>query len=177
MSRKTVFPNIDGSISVGGKTALSSVSLIRPNDTTAYDAKDAIANSAAGAAVLLFVNVAIKNGGSGYITKVRLFTSQSTNVAIYRLQLYTSTPTSINDNAPFTLLIANQAKRVGFIDAGPANTEGTGSDSANAMNADVRMPFVCAAADTKLYGILETLTAFTPAALQTFFIELTVEQN
>jgi len=177
MSRKTVFPNPDGSISVGGKTAVSSVSFIRPNNVTAYDAKDAVANNATGAEVLLFVNAAAKNGGSGYITKVRLFTSQSTNVAIYRLQLYSSAPTAVNDNAAFTLLIGNQAKRVGFIDVGPANTEGTGSDSANAMNADVRMPFVCAAADTKLYGILETLTAFTPAALQTFFIELTVEQN
>jgi len=177
MSRNTVFPNIDGSIPVGGKTVLSSASFIRPNNTTAYDAKDAVANNAAGAALLIFTNVAVKNGGSGYITKLRLFTSQSTNVAQYRLQLYSAAPTSVNDNAAFTLLIANQEKRVGFIDVGPANTEGTGSDSANALNTDIRLPFVCAAADRKLYGILETLTAFTPAALQTFFIELTVEQN
>ena len=159
---------------IGGRKKVVTLDFTRPADTTAYAAKDAIAVSTSSPTVFSF-NIARIAAGAGTITKVRLWTDQSTNVAQYRLHFYSVTPTAINDNAAFTILWANRAKRVGFADIGPLSTEGTGSDSANGQNTDVRVPFVCAAASTTLYALVETLTAFTPASEQKFFIAVTAE--
>lgn len=162
---------------VGGNTVAVSVEFSRPADTTAYAARDAVANSTSSPTVLTFSNIARVNAGSGYITKARLMTDQSTNTARFRLHLYRTAPTAINDNAAWTLLWANRANRIGFIDFSALQTEGTGSDAANALNTDIRLAFVCATASRALYGMLETLDAFTPASGQQFMIELSAEAN
>ena len=166
---------------VGGNTAIVQVAFTRPADQTAYAAKDAVSNSTSAPVALSFTAARVSSG-SGYITKVRLITDQSTNVAQFRLHLFNVTPTPINDNSPYTLLWANRGSRVGFIDVGPLQTEGTGSDSANGMNIDVRLAFACAVGDTNLYCLVETLTAFTPSlgleqSGQNFLIEFGIEQN
>jgi len=159
----------------GPGVAIVTASFTRPADANIYAANDVVGNTGA-PAVLTFANACRVAGGSGYITKMRLFTSQSTNVALYRLQLYTTAPAAIADNAPFTLLLANQATRASYIDIGPASTEGVGSDAANGLNADVRLAFKCAAASTSLFGILETKIIFTPDNAQTYFLALAVDQ-
>ena len=166
---------------VGGNTAIVQVAFTRPADQTAYAAKDAVSNSTSAPVALSFTAARVSSG-SGYITKVRLITDQSTNVAQFRLHLFNVTPTPINDNSPYTLLWATRGSRVGFIDVGPLQTEGTGSDSANGMNIDVRLAFACAVGDTNLYCLVETLTAFTPSlgleqSGQNFLIEFGIEQN
>ncbi len=162
---------------VGGNTAVVSASFTRPADTTAYAAKDAVSNSTSAPTVLTFTNLARINAGSGYITKARLMTDQAANVARFRLHLYHTAPTAINDNAQHAMLWANRANRIGFIDFEAMQTEGTGSDTANALNSTIRLAFVCAAASRTLYGLLETRDAFTPANAQNFFIELMSENN
>lgn len=162
---------------VASNSVLSSATVTRPTNTDAYAAKDVI--STAVGAVIEFTGMARANGGTGTIVKARLMTSQSTNTAQYRLHLFHTQPTAIADNAQYAMLIANQANRVGMIDFPAAATEGTGSDVAATMrpSSDGSYPppnlwYKCAANDTKLYGILETIGAFTPASGQTFFIEL-----
>lgn len=162
---------------VGGNTSAVSVSFTRPADTTAYAAKDAVSNSTSAPTVLTFTNLARVSAGSGYITKARLMTDQAANVARFRLHLYHTAPTAINDNAQHAMLWANRANRIGFIDFEAMQTEGTGSDTANALNSTIRLAFVCAAASRTLYGLLETRDAFTPANAQNFFIELMSENN
>lgn len=162
---------------VGGRTVVASASFTRPADTTAYTAKDTVSNSTSVPTVLTFSNLARIAGGSGYITKARLLTNQSTNTARFRLHLYHTAPTAINDNSPFTLLWANRAIRVGYIDFDAATTEGTGSDSASALNSVIRLAFSCTSASRTLYGALEAIDAFTPASGQEFFAELTAELN
>jgi hypothetical protein len=162
---------------VGGNTAVVQAEFTRPADTTAYTAKDAVANSTSAPMVLTFANLARVTGGSGYITKARLMTNQSTNATRFRLHLYHTAPTAINDNAAWTLLWANRANRVGFIDFDSLQTEGSGSDAANALNSTVRLAFKCAVGSRALYGLLETLGAFTPASGQVFFLELSAENN
>lgn len=162
---------------VGGNTAAVSVSFTRPADTTAYAAKDAVSNSTSAPTVLTFSNLARVNAGSGYITKARVMTDQAANVARFRLHLYHTAPTAINDNAQHTILWANRANRIGFIDFDAMQTEGTGSDAANALNSTIRLAFVCAAASRTIYGLLETRDAFTPANGQNFLIEITSENN
>ena len=165
------------STQVGGHTVVSQAEFTRPENTTAYDALDTVCNSTGSPAVLTFANVARAAAGSGYITSGRIMTSQTTCTARFRLHLFNVTPTPIADNAPYTMLYANRASRIGVLDFGACRTEGAGSTAANQQNIIDRMPFVCAAASTTLYGILETLDAFTPASAQTFFVGLGVEQN
>jgi hypothetical protein len=160
-----------------GNTAMVAVTLARPADTTAYAALDAIANSTSAPVVLTFANLARVNAGSGYIVKARLMTDQAANTARFRLHLYHTAPTAINDNAAFTELWANRANRIGYIDFDACTTEGAGSNAAGALNATARLAFVCAAASTTLYGLLEARDAFTPASAQNFFVELTAERN
>lgn len=162
---------------VAGRLVTSAVSLTRPADTTAYAAKDAVSNSTSAPSVLTFAGAGRVNAGTGYITALRMMTDQSANVAQFRLHLYAIAPTAINDNAAQTLLYANRDKRVGYIDIGPLATEGSGSDAASGLNADLRLPFKCDTADTNLYGLLETLSVFTPASAQSFYLSLVVDQN
>lgn len=161
---------------VGGHGAIRAATLTRPADTTAYAAKDAISNSTSAPTYLTFANLARVSGGSGYIVKAQLMTNQSTNVAQYRLHLFNTAPTAINDNSPYTLLWANRASRVGYIDFGAAATEGSGSDAANSQNDTARLHFVTSGS-ASLFGILETLSAFTPASDQVFYIALSAEQD
>lgn len=162
---------------VGGKMASVAVTLTRPSNTDAYTAKDAVTDSTSAPTNLTFTNLARVNAGGGYIVKARLMTNQSTNTARFRLHLYPTAPTAINDNAAYTLLWANRANRIGYIDFAACQTEGSGSDAANSQNDTVRMPFVCASTSRHLYGLLETLDAFTPASGQIIYIELTSDQN
>lgn len=168
---------VDSSVlPVGGNNTVIAATFTRPGDTTAYAAKDVVSNSTSAPTLLSWV-VGRINAGSGYIVKARLMTDLSTDVKRYRLHLYHTVPTAINDNAQFTELYANASKRIGYIDFDALATEGTGSTAASALNKDIRLFFKCAAASQKLYGILETLDAGTPGNAQNYFIELSTENN
>lgn len=108
---------------VGGNMGKAAATLTRPADTTAYTAKDAVADSTSAPTVLTFSNLARVNAGSGYIVKARLMTNQSTNTARFRLHLFDTSPTAINDNAAYTLLWANRATRIGYIDLTACQTD------------------------------------------------------
>lgn len=162
---------------VSGYTELIQASFTRPANTTDYAAKDAVSDSESSPTVLTFTNAVRANGVSGYITKARLVTDQSTCTAQFRLHLFNVAPTAINDNAAFTLLWANRASRIGVVDLPNCTTEGTGSDAANAQNTTIRLAFDTAAASRNLYGLLEVMGAFTPASGQNFLIEVGVEGN
>ena len=158
----------------GQSLTRTKVERTRPADTTAYAAKDVVADSTATPTVITFPAIVKRNGSEGYIVAARLMTDQSTNTARYRLHLYATAPTPIADNAPFAMLYANRENRIGFIDFSAMQTEGTGSTAALALNTEVRLAFR-AGATTAIYGVLETLDAFTPASGQKFYIELTAD--
>jgi hypothetical protein len=167
---------IKGSVTqVAANARLSSigVSFTRPADTTAYTASDTISNSTSSPSLLTFTT---NTPTQGYITRVRLM---SNNVAmtgvLFRLHLYNLVPTAINDNSPFTLLYTNASKKIGVIDLPSTVTEGTGSDSIRTQNITDRIPFINTG--SIIYGILETLTAFTPTSAQQFYVELTLDMN
>lgn len=164
-------------VETAGRTLTVTASFTRPSDTTAYAAKDTVSNSTS-ATTLMTLTIGSVDGGTGYITKARLTTDQSTNTAQFRLHLYrVSTATVGNDNAANTLMWTDRTERVGYIDFAPMATEGTGSDCAQSLNADLRLAFTCGASDSNLYGVLETITAWTPASGQNFHVALTAEQN
>lgn len=163
--------------SVGGNQVISTATYTLPAGANSYAANDVIANSTSAPVVLTFLDVFRTNGGSGYITKVRCLTDLSTMTARLRLHLYSTAPTAINDNSPFTLLYANADKRIGTIDLAAMATEGTGSNAAYATNNTIRLAAVASANDKNIYAIVETLDDFTSGATQHLFFEVTLEQN
>lgn len=158
---------------VGGQKLAVQVTKTRPADTTAYAANDVVGD----ATVWTFATLARISAGSGYVVKARLITDNNAVTARFRLHLFASSVVAIADNSPYTALWAQRADRLGYIDFAAMNTEGTGSTSASSLNATVRLPYVCGANLRTIYGILETLDAFTPTSAQNFFIELTSEND
>jgi hypothetical protein len=173
-SLRVVLPS-DQYVSVVGNQATVGVEFTRPADTTAYTTKDVVSDSTSSPSVISFA-AARAAAGNGYITKAKLTTDQKTNTATYRLWLYSSTPTAINDNSPYTLLYADNAIRLGFIDFTALATEDpTNSTGATSLYVGVPLAYKCAA--TTVFGILETRADFTPASGQKFYVELTFDQN
>ncbi len=169
---------------VGGTTQIVSDEFARPADTTAYTAGDAVSatTSNSGTTPLRGLAVARVNGGTGYITKIRLWTDLKTCVARIRVHFYTvAAPATavVGDNVPMTLAWANRAQRVGSVDllAMATETDSTNSTAAHTLDASTRLAYQCAAADNNIYYRLETLDAFTPANAQNFFLELSGENN
>lgn len=162
----------------GGLVQSAAVTLTRPADMTAYAAKDAVSNSTSAPALNTVSNIAGTNG-SGYLVKVRAFTSQPACTARLRLHIYhTNTAlAAVADNAQQVVLLANFAKKVGIVDLPAFQPGGTGSDAAHALVADLRLPFKCASGSRNLFFMVETLDAFTPASGQTFHFEFTADNN
>lgn len=162
---------------ITGYTPAVSTTLTRPGDTTAYAINDSVNSSTSSPTALTFTSAVRTATGTGYITKARLVTSQSTCVAAFRLWLFSaSTMTKTNDNTLFNVVYADNAIRLGYLDFPACATEtGASVDCAFAMLDNIR--YAVTGSGSALYGLLETKTAFTPANAQTFFIELTVDQN
>jgi hypothetical protein len=168
---------VSGTVTAAGFGVITTASFTRPSDTTAYAAQDIVCNSTSAPVVLTFSGAGRANGGSGIILAARhLKSSTTTTGATYRLHLYKVAPTAINDNAPFTLLYANRANRIGFIDFSHA-AAGTGSDATNALTTFANLPFVCDSAASALYGLLVVTSAYTPTSGEQHFIELSIAQN
>jgi len=133
--------------------------ITRPNDTTAYTALDVISTQAG--AVLTFDNIGPANGVA-LITaaKIRLdVAAVPSGMGVMRLHLYNSSPTAIADNAAFNLPSADRAKYIGSIDIGTPVDLG---DTIWAQNNDVRNQVILTG--DSVYGILQTVSAYTPTA-------------
>jgi hypothetical protein len=155
------------------------VELTRPADTTAYAALDAISDStSAPTVVYTFTNLSRANGKGGYIVKAQIATDQKTCTARFRLHLFDTAPTAINDNSSYLSLYANKAIRLGTIDfAATATEDPTNSTQAIAQSVDIRLKYLPTGSSRTIYGLLETLDAFTPASGQKFYIKLSVDNN
>lgn len=162
----------------GGELVTVSAEFTRPGDATQYTALDVVTDAVGSPNYLTFANVTEAFGGSGYLTKALAMTDLKTATARFRLHLFHTPPSAIADNSPYLLLYANRAKRVGYIDLPAFATEdSSNSTAAYASVLDLRLPFVCAAASHDLYGVVESLSTWTPANAQKFYFELTVDRN
>lgn len=171
--------DIGNPIPILSSSARVGVEITRPNDTTAYAAKDVISTSNTSGTLITFTNLSRANGSSGVIVRARLMTTQATNVSQYRLHLFHTAPTPINDNSPYLVQYTNANNRIGMIDFAAMTTEDASSNAAMTMrpSSDGAYPspnlwFSTDPLDRNVYGMLETLSAFTPAANQKFYIEL-----
>lgn len=127
-------------------------------------------------------DVARVAGGYGYITGAILVNETENQAIQYRLLLFNATPTGeLRDNAANTNPIkADRSKFLGEI-AFPSSiargaTVATYTEATPSTVGGLPLPFKCAAADTKIYGVLVTDTAYTQTATDDIEIALEVEQ-
>jgi hypothetical protein len=153
----------------GAVLARVGAELIRPSNTTAYDAGDAVG-------ALTELPGCGSANGDGWVVGALLVTDKKSVTPRFRVHLYNaSSPTLAADNAPFKQLYADAAKRVGSFDL-PAMTtpaDSTNSDLSRAQDDGLlEHAFVCGELSTSLWFALECLDALTPAASQKFTLTL-----
>lgn len=161
-----------GTVPVGGHTFDVGATLTRPSNTTAYAANDAILANAGGP--MEFLNVARTAGAGVTIHGALLFTNNVLLTATtYRLWLFRGTPTPAHiaaDNAAFTLDFDDRDSLIGYFDF---LTGGTGGDFVWRMGTWMtEQPQPVKPTATSLFGLLQTLDAFTPLSAQSWRIYL-----
>lgn len=146
----------------------------RPADTTQYAAADAVGTASTN--VLTFNKVGAYTGAGARITGFRLLRSDGADItgATFRLHLYKVAPTGIADNTTNTVLYANRANYLGYLDTGTPVQSGSGSAAISAVNISPGLMVVTGASGA-IFGALEVLGTYTPASAETFSIGLTVE--
>ncbi len=171
--------------SVGGNTAANGSFTVTVLSSSTFSLDGSVGNGAytSGGVIwklLKFANLLRVAAGGGYLVKASALTDLKTCTARIRLHLYHTQPDPIADNSPFLLLYANESKRIGYVDFPAMATEdATNSTGAGALvtpntsGGNLPMSVIAAAASRTIYGIPETLDAFTPASGQklTFRVE------
>ena len=180
VSNVEISNDVGNPIPVNGVLVTVSTEITRPTDTTAYTANDIVSNATSGNALITLSSVVRANGGSGYITGIRLSTNKKSITPRFRVHFFNaSDPTFVGDNVPHKELYADAGKRLGYYDLPAMATaaDSTNSDMSRAIDLAVRFTFVAAAATTNIYALLETLDAFTPNSGQKFNLTVTVDRN
>lgn len=146
--------------------------ITRPSNATAFAVGDVVGTNPASILTLTPVqDNAVILGQSYWIKSIRLATNNTTVTnGTFKLYFYNSAPTAIADNSPFTLLQADNSKRIGYFQLNTLAIEGAGGDSAEAYNTDVNLPIKLT--ENNLKAVLVAEGAYTPAAGQIFFIEV-----
>jgi hypothetical protein len=157
--------------SANAQSGGGSVTITRPNDTSAYAANDVIGSATGSTAAVQFTDMSNALGTRIMITSAR-FTINDTAVisgeTSYRLYLYTVTPPSaLGDNAAFDLPAGDRASFLGYIDLGtPVDLGSTLYVEGNILNKEVNIP------GRGIFGYLVTNGGYTPTANRVYVIEL-----
>lgn len=155
-------------------TAAPSATITRPSDTTTYAAGDEVSNSTSAPTIQSFT-VGARLGGSGTIKGVQMVSSAVPTLAgSFELWLFNATNTPQNDNAAFGPSDAEALTVVAVI---PLSYSYDTANNRFYTTQDIARPFVCAAADTKLYGRVVVRNAYVPASAETLAITLYVDQD
>lgn len=167
----------DTKVVTGPAHFMAQDSVVRPDNTTAYAAGDAISDNAttptsAGAFAL---ECARRPGGSGVISEVILLKDDDdvTN-ADFDLLLFHTLPAFAGweDNAPLAITAEEMKDLVAAYTFAAASWVDVNTANVQVATLDHERPFVCAPSDTNLYGILVAGGAYTPAAEEEFTITI-----
>lgn len=162
----------DAQIAGSSIGASVSASQTRPNDTTAYAAGDVVGTNPA--TNLVFNNVLPNAGGVFVVLGARIridVAAIPAGMSGFRVHLYNAAPTAIVDNAPYNLPSGDRAKYLGFITVSSIRDLG---DTLWVQDDNLNVTGKLAAGSTSLWGILETIGAFTPTALAVKTITLNI---
>ena len=166
---------------VSGNLVSVSTSITRPADVNAYAAGDVVADATSNPTVTVFAGCARSVGEAGHLVQVILVDSanQATK-GLYELWLFSATYGQDADNAVFTPTDAECATLQAII---PLNTSYVGDATAGAVgnavytSGSIDIPFVCAAAQTSLWGALVVRNAYTPVSAEVFTMTLVLDQE
>jgi len=148
-----------------------STTLTRGNYTDAYTALDVVSNSTTVPTCLTFTNVGTDNDvlcvlGARMLVAVNAVPSGCTG---FRLHLYNASPTAIADNAAYNLPAGDTGKYQGYIDfPAPIDLGDNIWAQGDSVNITIKL------SGTSLYGILQTIGAYTPSASVVKTISLVV---
>jgi len=163
---------------VGGNLLMIATEFTRPNDSTPYTANDVVSNDATTTTMQALAAAARVAGLGGYVVGIRVATDKKSITPRMRVHFFNTTGATLaGDNLAWKDVYADSAKRVGYVDLPAMITaaDATNSDNSRALDLTVRMPYTCVA--TSLYFVLETLDAFTPAALEKFTVTVFCDRN
>lgn len=158
-----------------GYFTTTKAAFLRPNDATAYTSGDTIGDDAASANYLVFPGV----GRNGSVHNGILIYGK-TATAAFDLLLFDAVPVGGMDNAALALtnlLVANLIGVLRFLDGHKVNL-GTNVEMYRAVGPQNELangPLGYSTLTNTLYGMLVTRSAFTPAAQDSFSIQLTVK--
>lgn len=181
----TVFNPATGAVGLVKKKRISA-SFVRPSNTTAYAAGDAV-GPVTTPALQTLAGAARFNGGSGRIVQVQLVTNLAvvTN-GTFNVYFFNTIWTPQADNAAETgiytlggdylqgrvtlpILVAESASAVAAV----TNVDekfGGGDDG-------IPLAFQCASGNTSLYALIIATAAYVPASAQPFKLSVIVEQD
>ena len=135
--------------------AYKSVTFItRPNDSVSYSSGDVISNSTASPTALTFSGMGPVQGHV-VIDTVEMYCNSNavpSGNAPFRLHLYSTEPTAINDNAPYNLVSGDLNSYQGYTEISGFQDLG---DTIFALASNIKHHVVMASGETNVYGILE----------------------
>ena len=117
-----------------------------------------------------FADVVGANGGQAQLVALQLFALSATvTLGTFRVRLFNLPQSGIADNAPNTLLYANRAAHVGYVDMAIVATDGSGSDTSMILSVPAQpIVFGCNSARADLFVQIVALGAYVPASAETF---------
>ena len=146
-----------------------SASYTRPNDTNAYIANDVISDSTSSPNNLT-IATGLTSGSSAIITSARIrvdIAAIPSGMGGFRLALFDTDPTAINDNAAFDLIDADKNKLLDIIEIDtPIDLGSRIYGTTKNINSHIQL------ATANLYIQLITKNAYTPSAQDVFTIYL-----
>ncbi len=168
-SLAVVIASDQSAVTVASSGNFVRVARTRPANSTPYSALDVIGD-VGGSAIITFPSFGATNDNMR-ITSCRVrydVAGLPAGMAALRLHLYTASPTAIVDNAAWDLVAGDRASYVGFVDIPtPADLGATLFAQVDRIDTHVKL------ASTSLFGVLQTIGGFTPAAnSETFSVEL-----
>ena len=153
---------------------LTSNTITRPADTTAYASGDLVANSTSAGSVtpFSFTNAVRFPGGSVRIERCRIQKSgTSTSNAAFRVHVYSAAPASIanGDNGAWSTSIAGY---IGAFDVTLDRAFTNGAEGAGLTLTSTPMTCKASGSAVTLFALLEARGSYTPASAETFTILL-----
>ncbi len=170
-----------GPVAVAHAAFKSSILFTRPNNATAYTAGDVIGRADtvtpanAGDAIIRLAGVGPVGGALSLETVELHFDTNAipAGMTTFRLHLYGLPPAPVLDNAVFNLTSAEIARYLGFI---TLNAPVDLGDTIYSITTDIRRHINLVPYSGSLYAELETVGAFTPAALTPVTLKVSSRQ-
>tara|TARA_Y100000310_G_scaffold50965_1_gene47031 strand:- start:6561 stop:7088 length:528 start_codon:yes stop_codon:yes gene_type:complete len=159
-----------------------SVEKTRPANTTAYTNEDVVSESDSAGTAWTFDAVVPTPGGSGRITKAIVLDDDTADAPVMTMYLTNVTPTgNLDDNGANTnpVYATEGDNYQGRLDWAALEDLGGPSEAVlNEADTKLPLPFVCAAGDDALYGVLVIRSAaHTPSSGQKWRVTLTIEPD